>query len=452
MVITGANAGGKTIAIKTIGLLMLMALSGMPLPAAASSAIPFISNLLVDIGDEQSIENNLSTFSAHMSNISGILGNRDPDTLVLIDELGTGTDPDEGGALACAILRQIRKSGALVFATTHLSDIKGFVHRTAGMLNASMEFDQKTFTPLYRLRVGEPGQSHALCIAEQYGIPKDVIADARGMLGNMKFELDHMISDLNAKRLEHEMALGEIKNLKSVFEENNRVLTTMLTEAKENQRKVILDAYREAAGIIDDTKRRMNIFLDEVKKKDKIERRKAVRKVDDSREVVIGKLRELDGHDVRTPSIEEIKTGDIIFLRSLGHDASVVQVNKKNMRIKVSTKNKEIEVPLTDISFPKRGAPILSPSPPKANRSEEPVPLKINLVGLRVDEALSHLERFLNDASLSDLPEVVVIHGVGKGLLSRAIHEHLTGHPLIRSFRRGTQEEGGAGVTFVAMN
>ncbi|HSB31186.1 MAG TPA: hypothetical protein VLD55_06255, partial [Candidatus Sulfobium mesophilum] len=170
MVITGSNAGGKTIAMKTIGLLLVMALSGMPVPASSSSVFPFVKRLLVDIGDEQSIESSLSTFSAHVANISKILKAAEQMSLVLIDELGTGTDPEEGGALACAVLKELRESHALVFATTHLSDIKGYVHRTAGMLNASMEFDQKSLTPLYKLRIGEPGQSHALETARRYGL------------------------------------------------------------------------------------------------------------------------------------------------------------------------------------------------------------------------------------------------------------------------------------------
>ena len=219
MVITGANAGGKTISIKTIGILFLMALSGMPVPADSSSSFPLTINLLVDIGDEQSIEDNLSTFSAHITNISDILKKTDPETVVLIDELGTGTDPEEGAALACAILQDLRRSGAVVFATTHLADIKGFVHRTRGMINASMEFDQKTFTPLYKLRTGEPGQSHAIETARKYGLPENVLKDAKGMLGSMKIELDNMIADLNEKRLHYEDMLKDVQIRQTELEE-----------------------------------------------------------------------------------------------------------------------------------------------------------------------------------------------------------------------------------------
>lgn len=451
MVITGANAGGKTIAIKTIGLILLMALSGMPVPATSSSTIPFVSNLLVDIGDEQSIENNLSTFSAHMSNISHILGNREVGTVVLIDELGTGTDPDEGAALACAILRHLRESGALIFATTHLSDIKGFVHRTTGMLNASMEFDQTTFTPLYQLRVGEPGQSHALDIAERYGIPGSVIKDARSLLGTMKAELDEMISDLNAKRREYEITLRNLEEQKKQLEKKNRNIDDILAATKEQHRRILADAYREASAIISDAKRQMNLFLTEVKKNDKAERMQAIRKIEKSHELVTEKLRECDCKRVRVPDLDEIRKGDAVFILSLGQNAVVTDINKKHKRLKVSTRNLEIEVPFTDISFGEKNSAVTPKTAVMPDVSDKQVPMKIILVGLRVDEAISRLERFLNDASMSNLPAVIIVHGIGKGLLSKAVHEHLNGHPLIKGYRSGTQEEGGAAVTFATL-
>ena len=176
----------------------------MPVPADSSSVFPLVDKLLIDIGDEQSIENSLSTFSAHVSHISEIIRNADENTLVLIDELGTGTDPDEGAALSCAVLKEVQQRGALVFATTHLTGIKGFVHRTGGMMNASMEFDQKTLTPLYRMRMGDPGQSHALDIAKKYGLPDRVLDAARELLGGISIEFDNLIADLNEKRARYE--------------------------------------------------------------------------------------------------------------------------------------------------------------------------------------------------------------------------------------------------------
>ena len=451
MVITGANAGGKTITIKTIGLLLLMALSGMPVPADSGSSLPFVENLLVDIGDEQSIENNLSTFSAHISNISDIVNKKDSKAVILIDELGTGTDPDEGAALACAVLKEIRKSPALVFATTHLADIKGFVHRTEGMVNASMEFDLRTLTPLYRLRVGEPGQSHALEIAKRYGFPDNLIEDAKGMLGSVKVEFDRMIADLNRKRSEYEDLLNDLKKQRSELEEKEGLLKKMLFDAKEKQKEVLVNAYREASDLVWETKRQMNAFLDEVKKKEKSERQKVTKRVEAVQEYVAAKLREFETDDKGTPSVEEIEKGDVVYVRSLGYDASVIEVNRNSNRLKVAAKNMEVEVPLSDIRF-KSGRSM----PPAGvsvhhDKVEETVASRINLVGLRVDEALSRLEPFLNHAALAELREVTVIHGVGKGLLMKAVHEHLSGHPLVSNFRSGSTEEGGIGVTVVKM-
>ena len=391
------------------------------------------------MGDEQSIENNLSTFSAHISNISEILKATDSKTVVLIDELGTGTDPEEGAALACAILNELRKSGAFVFATTHLSDIKGFVHKTDGMINASMEFDQKTLTPLYKLRVGEPGQSHALEIAKRYGLPGSLIDDAKSLLGTIKVEFDNMIVDLSEKRTQYESALNELHRQHLEIKGKNKLLGEMLSEAEAKQKEILTRAYKEASDIISDTKRQLYAFLDEIKKKDKGERRKIIKQVEAQQECVAERLREYDFEDKSTPSIDEIKKGDIVFVRSLGYDASVIEVNRKNSRLKVVARNMEIEVSVSDIGFKKGKSIPVKKDTAQDEKIEVIVLTSTNLIGLRVDEALSRLEHFLNHASLSELNEVTIIHGIGKGLLSKAVHEHLNGHPLVRQFRSGTQ-------------
>ena len=451
MVITGANAGGKTISIKTIGILFLMALSGMPVPADSSSSFPLTMNLLADIGDEQSIEDNLSTFSAHITNISDILKKTDSETVVLIDELGTGTDPEEGAALACAILQDLRRSGAVVFATTHLADIKGFVHRTRGMMNASMEFDQKTLTPLYKLRTGEPGQSHAIETARKYGLPENVLKDAKGMLGSMKIELDNMIADLNEKRLRYEDMLKDAQRRQTELEEKTALLDLTISETEGKKKETLSKAYKEASEIISDAKRQMHALLEEIKNKDKELIRKTIKQVETRQEHITEKIREYDVEDLGAPLIDNIKNGDSVFVRSLGYDAIVVDVNTKNNRIKIASNYMEVEVPLTDIGF-KKGKPL--PAQTDTVRStmvSDSVSTKIHLVGKRVDEALSELEQFLNHAALADMRELVIIHGVGKGLLRRAIHEHMTDHPLVKKFRSGTIEEGGIGVTVATL-
>jgi len=452
MVITGSNAGGKTIAVKTIGLLTLMALSGMPVPADSSSSFPPLKSLLVDIGDEQSIESSLSTFSAHISNISAILRNAGSETLVLIDELGTGTDPEEGAALACAVLKELDGGGALVFATTHLAQVKGFVHRTEGMVNASMEFDRKTLSPLYKLRIGEPGQSHALETASRYGLPDSVIDSAKAMLGGIHAEFDNLIADLNDKRARYEAALDNMNRRKEEMYEKSRMLEERLAEAEESRKEIMARSYRDAADMIAGIKREMRALIEELKAKERTKRREVVKQVETKQREITEKLRGLEEEEeTGTPSLEEIRAGDTVFIRSLGYDASVVSVMGQQNRVRVTAGNMEIEVPLSDVAF-KRGRTIKERATAvRAERTDEITPSRINLIGLRVDEALSRLEPFLNHVSLAGISEVTVIHGLGTRTLSRAVREHLEGHPLVKKFRAGERVEGGEGVTVVTM-
>ncbi len=449
MVITGSNAGGKTISIKTIGLLLVMALSGMPVPASSASAFPLVHRLLVDIGDEQSIENSLSTFSAHVANISRILKIADPLSLVLIDELGTGTDPDEGGALACAVLKELRETRALVFATTHLSDIKGYAHRTEGMLNASMEFDPKSLRPLYRLRIGEPGQSHALETAKRFGLPESIIASAKAMLGGVKIEFDALIADLNQKRMDYEKGIAEVEKQKASLNEEKKLVGQRLSEADSLRRESIEKAYREASEIVAGVKRQMHALLEEMKKSDRAKKREILKEAAEKQKEITARLREYDTEG--SPSIDDIREGDTVFVRSLACDATVLKVITRDKRIRVAAGGKEIEIPLVDAGFG-RGKSISSESRlEKAGSSDESVSSKLTLIGMRVDEALSTLEPFLNHASLAGLGEVTIIHGLGTGALSRAVREHLDGHPLVKKFRKGEQSEGGNGVTVATL-
>lgn len=452
MVITGSNAGGKTIALKTIGLLLVMALSGVPVPADSSSVFPLINKLLIDIGDEQSIENSLSTFSAHVSHISEIIRNADENTLVLIDELGTGTDPEEGAALSCAVLKEVQQRGALVFATTHLTGIKGFVHRTAGMMNASMEFDQKTLTPLYRMRMGDPGQSHALDIAKKYGLPDSVLEAARELLGGISLEFDNLIADLNEKRARYEKALADLDLRQTELERKERELEekTALVRLKENE--VLENAYREASDIVSNLKRQLHLQLDQMKKMDREKIREEIKQAEKAQKhLQEERMRFEKGHG-GSPKMEEISKGDVVFVRSLGYDATVLEVLPRHDRLRVRAGNMEIEVPVSDTAGKKGTGFVSGQAKTVASETQdEEITTKIRLVGLRVEEALSELEPFLNHAALAGFQEVVIIHGIGKGLLARAVREHLHRHPLVKSYRKGEQTEGGAGVTIVTL-
>ena len=452
MVITGSNAGGKTISIKTVGLLLCMALSGMPVPAKSSSSFPLVSSLLVDMGDEQSIESNLSTFSAHVRNIAQVLEIADAKAMVLIDELGTGTDPDEGTALACAVLKELQHKGCLVFATTHLMGIKGFVHRAPNMANASMEFDKKTLTPLYRLRTGEPGQSHALEIARKYGLPAHVVDAAKELLGGGKVELDSLMADLNDKRAEYEGLLSELQIMKEEAEVKIKDADKRLRDAEIQKREMLANAHRESLDIVSDIKRQMRVELDEIKKKERKELQDKIKEVELKQQQITEKLAQYAMDETGTLNIEDIHIGDLVFVKSLGYDGAVSGIMAKADRVKVISGSKEILVPVSDIRI-KKGR-LLAEKKVKTLQQDAPdemVPSRINLVGMRVEEALSKLEPFLNHASLAGFREVTIIHGYGTGILAKAVREHVTRHPLIKQFRHGEPSEGAGGVTVVTL-
>ncbi len=446
MIITGPNAGGKTIAIKTVGILLSMVLSGIPVPCDSSSTFPFVNEILVDMGDEQSIESSLSTFSAHIANITMILKKADSKSIVLMDELGTGTDPAQGAAIACAVMHDLKEKGALVFATTHLIDIVGFVHRTEGMLNASMEFDEETLSPLYRLKVGEPGQSYALEIAKRYGMPEETIISAKGMLGSMKMEFHNLITDMKEKRVRYEEELAELQKQKRDLEGKERLLQEKITEAENQRREILKNAYEEARNFISDAKREINAILEETKREKK---RESQKKLAATEQKVEAALKEY----VQEPtlSIEEIKEGNVVFVKSIGYDAEVLGIDRKHHHLRVKIGSKEIEVPITDVSHGKGKYPEKEAKDYIYDKAEEAVPVELNIIGARVDEALSRLEPFLNHASIENLREVTIIHGIGTGALLKAVRNYLKDHPLVKDFRKGELSEGGNGVTIVKM-
>lgn len=446
IVITGPNAGGKTIAIKTVGLLLLMALSGIPVAADPASSFPLVNEVLIDIGDEQSLENSLSTFSAHISNISKILKNTDSNTIVLIDELGTGTEPVQGAAIACSVLKSLKEKGAIVLATTHLTEIVGFVHKTEGMINASMEFDKNTVAPLYKLRVGEPGQSHALDIARRYGLPEEVLASAKELLGGMGLELQGLISELKEKRSRYEEAFHELQLREAEIEQKEISLKETLACNEKRKHEILEEAYSEAKELLASTKRQTNVFLEEAKRERK---RDSIKNIEQAQLKVEEKLTELQKDTKIT--INEIKEGDMVFARSIGYDVAVIGLDIKQKRLRVKAGNMYMELPISDISRKQGRTPPATTAAYKVDEEEDFVPSSLNIIGVRVDEALSRLEPFLNHASLSGLPEVTVIHGVGTGALLKAVRGHLNGHPLVKGSRNGEQFEGGSGVTIIKM-
>ncbi|HBG07480.1 MAG: DNA mismatch repair protein MutS [Geobacteraceae bacterium GWC2_58_44] len=446
MVVTGPNTGGKTIAIKTTGLLCVMALCGMPVPAAPGSVLPLVSSILVDIGDEQSIQESLSTFSAHISKISYIIDRADRGALVLLDELGTGTEPGQGAAIACAVLKELQQKGALVIATTHLTEIIGFVQRESGMVNAAMAFDRQKLVPLYRLTVGEPGESHALEIASRYGLPERVVRFARGMIGTMEADFHALLRDLKEKREELDRTLADLSEREEKLVRAETHLAGRVDEANQLLKGAKEKGYLEAQEIIRKARREVSGLLDEARR-DKAREAKA--RLDQAAAEVEQVLAELHPEEERLAP-EKIAVGDLLFVKPLNSDARILSVDRRDGRVRVRAGSMELEVPISALFKPKGKEQKIQKKRVQKEERAEPAST-IHLLGMRVEEAIEELEPFLNHAALDRIAELRIVHGKGTGALMRGVREYLNGHPLVASFRTGERFEGGDGVTVVTM-
>lgn len=446
MVITGPNAGGKTITIKTAGLLLLMALSGIPVSADSSSRFPFAAKILVDIGDEQSIESSMSTFSSHLSRISRIIKDADERSVVLLDEVGTGTEPLQGAAIACAVLNELKNKGAIVFATTHLTDIVVFVRKTGGMMNASMEFDRVNHTPLYKLKEGEPGQSHAIDAAKRYGLPGSVIRFAREMMGGMNAEMQELISELKEKGVRYDEAKEAIEARAKEFALKEADLEAKLIDAREKAQTAYMEAYRESRDMIVAAKRELRDIIDEGRKEGA---KAALKKLERKRVDIQQKIDEHSGVEIL--SFENITEGDVVFVRSLDRDAKVISLDGRRKRLSVESKGIRVDVPLADIMKETGKAGKGPKMQQKVTMSFDDAASSIKLLGMRLEEALDEVENFIDGAVVSGLSEVKVIHGVGTGALMKGVRAYLKTHPDVADYRSGEQSEGGAGVTIVTL-
>lgn len=443
LVISGPNAGGKTIALKTVGLITAMALSGLPVPASPSSSLPLLDSLLVDIGDEQSIEQSLSTFSAHISAISRILEQAGTRSLVLLDELGTGTEPLQGAAIGCAVLQELQQRGAVILATTHLSEIVGFVQQTGGMQNAGMEFDSATWTPLYRLVMGEPGQSHALETARRYGLPASVLQNARGLLGDAGTAFAGVIEELRLKRnaLKDELAWQqqERQRLETMALELERQKTDLARLRQETIEK----ARQDARDTITAARREMNQLLDQFKQDRRRETAEKFRQRSEALEAGFAPAGQ------QAPAVETLKPGSRVQVRSLGREATIISVDHSRGKVRVQAGSIEMEVPLHGIILDSNAGQTKSTKKPEIRMKLQPEEAanEINLIGKRVEESLIELEGFVDQAVLAGQREIRIIHGIGTGTLLRAVREFLGRHPQVVSFRSGEPHEGRDGAT-----
>ena len=459
LVITGPNTGGKTVTLKTIGLLTLMAECGLHIPADDGSYIYVFEHVLADIGDEQSIEQSLSTFSSHMKNIVEIIEVCDNRSLVLFDELGAGTDPAEGAALAIAIIQFCRKCGARVAATTHYAELKLFAMRTAGVINGSCEFNVETLQPTYRLLIGVPGKSNAFAISRKLGLPEHIIKDAGDMVSENDANFEDVLNQLEEQRQAMEAARAEAERLRHETEKNKKQSDAYFAEIKKEREKAVAKARQEAQHIIDDARRTANTVQEELKQLRKqmrdtadaqgvnVKQAELRKSLNEAESKLVGKKEE----PKRPAPTRAIRVGDTVELIKLGSRASVLSLNKDGtyqlqagiMRINA----KPDEVYLIEDETGKAVKKVIEKS--KRELRMEAAQPELDIRGMASDEMLGVLGMFLDNAYLANLPTARIIHGKGTGILRAAVHAELRKCKYVKRFRLGTYGEGEDGVTIV---
>lgn len=466
MVITGPNTGGKTVTLKTAGLLCAMAQHGLLIPAQAGSTVCHFADYLVDIGDEQSIEQSLSTFSGHIRNIVEILDKAAPNTLVLLDELGAGTDPAEGAALAVSIIEKLRKAGARIMGTTHYAEMKVFALETPGVQNASCEFDIESLRPTYRLSVGVPGKSNAFLISEKLGIPMDVIQQAKVHLSSDDKRLDSVLAQLEDLKIQLKARQDEIEQLKQDAAdqlESARKKRDALIKQGETE----LEAARlKARNMAQEVQSNAYALLDEMRKLQKDEKLSATQKAQRAREIARKESDLLYGktdvvHNVvkEFVPLKSVKVGQEVCIAELDQIATVVSLPDRNGMVEVRAGILRTKVALNKLCAPdkqKKEKPQGKKQPGRSatvqrSSSSRDARMEINLLGMTVDEALMETDQFIDHAVLNHMSTIYLIHGKGTGALRSAIQAHLRGHRNVKSFRLGRYGEGETGVTVVEL-
>ncbi len=458
LIITGANTGGKTVSIKTIGLSVLMAECGLMLPVKDNSKISTFRNVLADIGDEQSIEQSLSTFSAHMTNVAGILKIADSESLVLIDELGAGTDPIEGASLAVAILEAIRSKGSKIACTTHYSELKEYALKTERVENGCCEFDIKTLKPTYRLLLGMPGRSNALAIAKRLGIEDSILDYARSIISDENTRFEDAVDSLEStrKRLDDEKAQIEEEKIKADKDRDSSA--KLLEESRQKSEKEIQRAKAEAEKIVENAKRAANSLLLEIERL-----KKQQTKTDNLNEIARKAKAAIRNHmdkvDSISDSLEEddeyvlprpLKAGDKVKVRSLGNEGQVLSIDEKKKTASVQSGMIKVNVAIDDLRLieeKKKEEKKQKNISTGVSQSSGPAATSIDVRGETVEEAVLDIDKYIDQVLRSGLNEFTIIHGKGTGALRKGIHTYLKGNKFIRTFRLGKFGEGEDGVT-----
>ena len=456
LIITGPNTGGKTVTLKIVGLFALMVQSGIFVPANEGSEFPVFEHIYADIGDEQSIEQSLSTFSSHMKNIVGILDRADENSLVLLDELGAGTDPIEGAALAMSILEELNDRHCICVSTTHYSEIKAFAMTHEGMENASMEFDIDRLCPTYRLYIGIPGKSNAFEISSRLGLPNSIIDKAKGFLKGEDVRFEDIISSAQSQ---HRIAEEERK----MAEEARAELEKLRADAERERRKLDEDRNRlqakakeDAKRIVADTKREMEKLIVEIRSIKDIDRSAADRVIQAARdtlratETAVNEKEAIKKEDNTKPP-KTVRAGDTVNIVTLDQKATVLSAPDSKGEVMVQAGVMKLNVKLKDIRLIEEKKAAAPTSGKVGLGAGKQVGLELDVRGMLVDEANIMVDRYLDDAYNAGLSEVNIIHGKGTGALRAGVQAFLKRHPLVKGYRMGSYGEGDAGVTVVTL-
>ena len=465
LVITGPNTGGKTVSIKTLGLLTLMAACGLYIPTADNSRVAVFQNVLADIGDEQSIEQSLSTFSAHMTNLVAIDRETNDSTLVLIDELGAGTDPAEGAALAVAILEALRQKGAKIAATTHYSELKEYALSTPRVENASCEFSVETLRPTYKLLIGVPGRSNAFAISARLGLRQEIIARAQGLMTSEEKRFEDVVDTLEQTRAEMEREKQRTLELQTEINRVRESAQKKYEEAAAKSEKELERARNEAARLVENARRAANSLLMEVDrlKKEQAKEKNAAEMARKAKAAMKSHLNAIDDltaerfDDARDDDYvlpRALQIGDAVFVTTLGTNGTVVSLPDGKGNLEIQAGAMKMKVAQENLRL-RSGKAKSSGLPRRTGVSHDRAPvsgaMRVDLRGKNAEEAILDLDQFLDSAVRAGLNEVTIVHGKGTGVLRKAVQTHLRTHPNIRTFRLGVYGEGEDGVTIAEL-
>ncbi|QOR65748.1 endonuclease MutS2 [Cytobacillus suaedae] len=451
IVITGPNTGGKTVTLKTLGLFTLMAQSGLQIPALDGSELAVFENVYADIGDEQSIEQSLSTFSSHMVNIVDILNKVDSNSLVLFDELGAGTDPQEGAALAISILDEVYNRGARVIATTHYPELKAYGYNREGVINASVEFDIETLSPTYKLLIGVPGRSNAFEISKRLGLKEDVITRAKEHVSTESNTVENMIASLEKSKREAEAELTEAESIRKDAETLHKELQKQIQEFNDKRDKLFEKAQDKAHETINKAKQDAEEVIRELRKM-RTEQHATVKEHE-----LIEAKRRLEEASPNLSKKKQVTSTRVNQEFQVGDEVKVISFNQKGHLLeKVGSKDWQVQmgimkmkVNVADLEYVSRPKPVVTKPLATVKGKDYHVSLELDLRGERFDNALLRVEKYIDDALLAGYPRVSIIHGKGTGALRQGVQEYLKNHRSVKSIRFGEPGEGGSGVTVV---